>query len=241
MAPIHHAFVDSLDDVGRRSQRITGPWAMKSIVANKIRNGTKRANVTDGVAINNHAPKPPPTTLITPSRIRINELSFISRRYPNSPPNKPGHRATVQVAFANFGSVPNQINSGNTSNIPPPAIEFTTPAKKAATNINAAWLNDIRASLKEKFHQRSTEQQPDRQGGRSIFDSAHRARMPSQFQANPSGVTNGRRNHSSETKRTLSGRRPSRDLRHRRKQNRHRRSPEDRFVSVRRFVEQTFL
>ena len=63
MAPIHHAFVDSLDDVGRRSQRITGPWTMKSIVANKIRNGTRRAKVADGVAINNQAPKPPPTTL----------------------------------------------------------------------------------------------------------------------------------------------------------------------------------
>ncbi len=80
MAPIHHAFVDSLADVGNRSQRITGPWTMKSIVANKIRKGTRRAKVADGVAINNHAPKPPPTTLTAPSRIRISELSVISRR-----------------------------------------------------------------------------------------------------------------------------------------------------------------
>src|SRR5438552_4067090 len=120
---------------------------MKSIVANKIRNGTRRAKVADGVAINNHAPTPPPTTLTTPSRIRISELSVISRRYPNSPPNKPGQRATVQVAFAILGSVPNQIKSGNTSNMPPPAIEFTTPARKAAMNIRAAWFRDICGSL----------------------------------------------------------------------------------------------
>src|SRR5438067_13167064 len=115
MAPLHHAFVDSLDDVGRRSQRITGPWIMKSIVANKSRNGTRRAKVADGVAINNHAPKPPPTTLTAPSRIRISELSVISRRYLNSPPNKYGQRATVQVAFAILGSVPIIIKSGKYS------------------------------------------------------------------------------------------------------------------------------
>src|SRR5260370_39069178 len=108
MAPIHHAFVDSLDDVGRRSQRITGPWAMKSIVANKIRNGTRRAKVADGGAISNHAPKPPPTTLTTPSRISISELSVISRRYPNSPPHKPAHRAPGQVSSSSFGSVPDE-------------------------------------------------------------------------------------------------------------------------------------
>src|SRR5712691_7039274 len=85
---------------------------MKRIVANKIRKGTKRANVGAGVAINNQAPMPPPMTLITPSRIKISELSFISRRYPNSPPNKPGHRATVHVALETFGSRPSQIGGG---------------------------------------------------------------------------------------------------------------------------------
>src|SRR6266849_6205561 len=70
---------------------------MKRIVANKIKKGTRRANVGEGVAIKSHAPKPPPITLVTPSRARIKELSFISRLKPNKPANKPGHSATVRM------------------------------------------------------------------------------------------------------------------------------------------------
>jgi hypothetical protein len=93
--------------------------------------------------INNQAPMPPPTKLTAPRRMRMIELSSIVRRYPNSPPNKPGTRATVQVALAILGSSPSQIIIGKTSNMPPPAIEFTTPAKNAARNIRAACQMDI--------------------------------------------------------------------------------------------------
>src|SRR6185369_15169839 len=143
MTIIQDCLVDSLSTEGRRNQRFTGPWIMKSKVANRIRKGTRRAKVGDGVLINNQAPMPPPTKLTAPRRMRMIELSSIVRRYPNKPPNKPGTRATVQVAFAILGSRPSQIIIGKTSNMPPPAIEFTTPAKNAAINIRAACQMDI--------------------------------------------------------------------------------------------------
>src|SRR5437016_5400655 len=90
-----------------------------------------RAKVGDGVAISNHAPTAPPTTLIAPNLIRMVELFSSSLRYPKSPPNSPGQSATVLVAFAILGSRPSQISTGKVIRVPPPAIELIAPATKA--------------------------------------------------------------------------------------------------------------
>ena len=81
------------------------------------------------------APTAPPTTLVMPSRTRMGRLLSISRRKPQSPPNSPGHSATVLVAFATFGSRPSQSSTGKVTSVPPPAIEFIIPATKAAATI----------------------------------------------------------------------------------------------------------
>src|SRR5581483_11360621 len=138
IAIVHQLVCDPVVGEGIRNQRVIGACNMNRIVADRIRKGTNRANVNDGVIISSHAPSPPPITLVAPSRIRISELSFISRRQPNMPPNSPGHSATVLVALATFGSRPSQIKTGNVSSVPPPAMELTTPAKNAARTIAAA-------------------------------------------------------------------------------------------------------
>src|SRR6185503_10818723 len=41
---------------------------------------------------------------------------------------EPGHSATVLVAFAVSGGIPRPTSAGKVSSVPPPAIEFMTPA-----------------------------------------------------------------------------------------------------------------
>src|SRR3989442_7599659 len=112
---------------------------MKRMVAKRIRKGTIRANVNDGVRISNQAPTAPPTMLIKPSRTSNTELSASSRRKPNSPPKNPGQSATVFVAFATLGLRPSHINKGKEMSVPPPAIEFMPPATQAPANKIVQW------------------------------------------------------------------------------------------------------
>src|ERR1700730_4166722 len=129
---------------------------MKRIVANRMRKGTSRANVGEGVAINNHAPTAPPITLMLPNLNRKAELFFSSLRYPKRPPNSPGHSATVLVALATLASNPSQRSAGKVINVPPPAIELMPPAMNAAAKRVRKWkkvvfilLNQVRHSSRE--------------------------------------------------------------------------------------------
>ena len=108
---------------------------MNSTVAKRIKNGTREAKTGEGVHISSHAPTAPPMMLVTPSRMSIGELFSNSRRYPYSPPKRPGQRATVLVAFATFGSSPSQMSTGKVIRVPPPAMELIAPAANAAQNM----------------------------------------------------------------------------------------------------------
>ena len=66
--------------VGLRNNSPTTSELKISELANKIKNGTSRANVGDGVAIKSQAPTAPPMKLVIPSRVSIVLLSSNSRR-----------------------------------------------------------------------------------------------------------------------------------------------------------------
>ena len=135
IAPIHQRARGFVAGAAVPSQRVIGACSVKSAVAKRIRKGTIWAKVFEGVRISSHEPKPPPITLVIPSRTRIERVSSISRLKPKRPPNSPGHKATVLVAFATFGSSPSQSRIGKVTSVPPPAIEFIIPPMKAAANM----------------------------------------------------------------------------------------------------------
>src|SRR6266542_1575655 len=143
IAPSHQEAFGSATIGCKRKRLVIVPCAMKSIVAKRIKKGTKRAKVGEGVQIRSHAPTVPPITLVIPRRSRIGSLFSSSLRNPNSPPNKPGQRATVLVALATFGSIPNHMSRGNVTRVPPPAIELIAPAANAPVNKVASWARDI--------------------------------------------------------------------------------------------------
>ena len=53
-------------------------------------------------------------------------------------PTDPGKSATVLVAFACRGGMPSAISAGKVSKVPPPAMEFMTPAIIAAMTANVS-------------------------------------------------------------------------------------------------------
>src|SRR5712691_7242546 len=73
--------------------------------------------------------------------------SGMSRRKPITPPKLPGHRPTVFVTFARTGDTPRKISVGNVMRLPPPAIEFTPPARRAAPKIRTCFQNDVTGSF----------------------------------------------------------------------------------------------
>ena len=58
----------------------------------------------------------------------------------------PGHRAQVFVALAAIGLIPEKSSAGNEMKLPPPAKEFKTPARSAATNRKMARPKGTRKS-----------------------------------------------------------------------------------------------
>src|SRR5581483_6179813 len=138
MPPANQAFDWCLAASAVPIIRCTGSCAMNSSVAKRIRNGTSLSKTPGGVSLSSHAPASPPIRLgITISHSRGATLRA-SRLYPHALPTVPGQMATVLVALAVTEFSPSQMSAGNEINVPPPATEFTAPARNAATNDTAA-------------------------------------------------------------------------------------------------------
>ena len=99
------------------------------MVANKISHGTICTKTFTGVDNNKIAPKLPPAKLTRKSCLKlvvpIPDTSFLPAMLEVS---CDGESATVEVIFAERGSIPVSINAGKVIKDPPPAKTFCAPA-----------------------------------------------------------------------------------------------------------------
>jgi len=116
--------------------RCMGSWAMKSRVANRIRNGTmrsKRAGASSAAGARRRVRPPGWGQSATGSAAR-------PRAFPPVAPgaaHRPGQMATVLVALAVTDPRPAN-EGGKETSVPPPATELMAPARKAAPKATAA-------------------------------------------------------------------------------------------------------
>src|SRR6266568_1942621 len=108
--------------------------------------GTTRANVRLPTHKTSKAPSAPPTsdgTVIHTSSLRSPATSW---RKPQKAPTPPGTSATVLVALAATGEMPNASSDGKVTSVPPPASAFMPPASAAATT---STRNSIAAKIRD--------------------------------------------------------------------------------------------
>lgn len=107
-------------------------WIKNRVEANNNNQGTNKLK-SCGNLVTINAPVMLPAIL---GGIRIKSQVFIPVRcdlLPHAPASEPGNRPTVLVVFA-ITSVPREnTRAGKVSKVPPPAMELTKPAARAAS------------------------------------------------------------------------------------------------------------
>lgn len=106
----------------------------KSNVPDRSSQGIKCRKVCCGVLSNSMAPAQPPATLVTSRGTSSRAGAFSRLMYAAELAARPGHKATVLVAFAGTAGTPRKSNAGNDIKLPPPATALRVPAMTAAKN-----------------------------------------------------------------------------------------------------------
>lgn len=103
-------------------------------------------------------PHRPPISEITPSRTAHLPWRITSRRYAHALARLAGQSATELLAFAVIGGMPAASIAGKEKNVPPPAMAFMPPAKKAPPPTSNASARSIESHLecKEIFNAESS-------------------------------------------------------------------------------------
>src|SRR3569623_1047177 len=121
--------VSARTDHGSINFRI-GPLKANSSVANSSNHGTSGLKPALPSQIKSPAPIAPPITPITANGTNSRQCDLTSLQYAATVARLDGVIATALVALASSAFSPQAIIAAKDRKVPPPATEFTTPARK---------------------------------------------------------------------------------------------------------------